>query len=1069
MKRALWLGSAVTIAFAGFATIAAADDAEKVKVTEGVQIAQSTTPPPPAEEEAKPEEKKVERVVVTGSRLKKNEFTSSAPIQVITREETTLEGLNDTADILQGSTLASGSQQIGNTFGGFITQGGPGANTISLRGLGAVRTLVLVNGRRLAPAGTRGQTGPIDLNTIPESMIDRIEILKDGGSSIYGSDAVAGVINIITRKNVDGIEFSAYANQPFDGGGEVWQGSALWGETFDQGHFLLLGEYQRREPLKTGDRDYFGCAQDLVFDSAVGTRHSTLGAGSLLDIIDPATGQSKCFDIGVMGTVDRTLTAAGGSVAGANFPFGGRYLPDPAAVAGGGPFGLDIAGFRRVSLGYAQAANRMFPALVPSGTVSGNTAFDQLLNAANRAAVEAAWRANIAAVPTDNERLGQTDVISPVTRYSFFGEGSYDIFPGVEAYSELAFVRRESEQQRFRQFFPDICGPGNTAGNFFGRQSQAYSCGGVANPNNTLGQRALPIFLHSSNGDQTVDSYRGVLGFKGEFSDKFPIFGSWAYDLYAQHSRAEADYTQDQIWLDAVAATTGPVACDQTLIFFSGGQCSSLPAGGIPWLDPTRISGGTFAFTPAEQAFLFGRETGHTTFTETTVNGSITGDIWQAPYGMIAGALGFELRQYELDDTPGIGSQVDNLWGFTSAGRTVGDDSVSEVYGEVSIPLLAGMKFAEDLTLDASVRYSNYESYGDGSTYKLGLNYQITPEYRVRGTTGTSFRAPQLFELFLANQTGFLAQGSIDPCIQWQISSNPLIVQSCGPAGINLPSGYNGPFSSATIVTGGGTNLNAERSEARTVGFIWTPDWIDFSVGIDYWEFEVIDEIAQFGAANIVNACHTRPPILANPFCSLYTRDTNPLSPSFGFISIVNNGFVNISDQTTDGIDVTARYEHEFSFGTLLINTDLTWTFTDEIRVFTGFPNDDDNGEVYDADFTGSVDVRFDYQDWTFFWNVDMASRASLDEAFGTSLFAWRATPFTGYFKQYTEFVATHDLSTRYRADDWSITFGVQNIFDDPPPSNSQLSAGRIGNSVAFGGPYDLLGRRGFVEITKEF
>jgi iron complex outermembrane receptor protein len=1070
-KRALWLGSAVTIAFAGFATVALAADAEKVKVTagvEGIQTAQAETPPAPEAEE----EKKVERVVVTGSRLRKNEFTSSAPIQVITREETTLEGLNDTGEILQGSTLASGSQQIGNTFGGFITQGGPGANTISLRGLGAVRTLVLVNGRRMSPAGTRGQTGPIDLNTIPESMIDRIEILKDGGSSIYGSDAVAGVINIITRKNVDGIELTAYANQPFDGGGEVWQGSVLWGETFDQGHFLLAGEYYNREALKTGDRDYFGCTQDLVFDSPAGTRHSTLGANSLLDVIDPATGQSKCFDIGVMGTVDRTLQATGASVAGNNFALGGRYRPDPTAVAGGGVFGLDIPGFKRVNLGYVQVANRLFPALVPNATVTANTAFDLLANAANRAAVESAWRTGLANVPTDNELLGQTDVISPATRYSLHFEGSYDVLPGIEAYTELAFNRRESEQQRFRQFFPDLCGtstPANTNSNFFGRQSQTYLCGNVANPNNTLGQRALPIYLHTSNGDQTVDFYRGVLGFKGEFGDTMPIFSSWAYDLYGMHSRAEADYTQDQIWLDAVVATTGPAACIQSLILYSGRQCSSLPAGGIPWLDPTRISGGTFAFTPAERDFLFGRETGHTTFTESTVNGVITGDIWQAPYGMIAGAVGFEWRRYELDDTPGIGSQVDNLWGFTSAGRTIGSDSVSEVFGEVSIPLLAGMKFAEDLTLDASARYSSYDSYGDGSTYKLGLNYQITPEYRIRGTTGTSFRAPQLFELYLANQTGFLAQNSIDPCIQWNLSSNPLVVSSCGPGGLGLPAGYTGPFSSATIVTGGGQGLEAERSEARTVGFIWTPDWVDFSVGIDYWEFEVVDEIAQFGAANIVSACHTRPPQLANPFCTLYTRDTNPASPTFGFISVVNNSFVNISDQTTDGIDVTLRYERELSFGTLRINSDLTWTFTDEIRVFTGFANDDDNGEVYDADFTGSVDVRFDWTDWTFFWNVDMASRASLDEAFGSSVFAWRATPFSGYFKQYTEFVATHDLSARYRADDWAITFGVQNVFDDPPPSNSQLSAGRIGNSIALGGPYDLQGRRGFVEITKEF
>ena len=252
-KRALWLGSAVTLIFAGYATVALADEAVKpvegVKVT-GVQVAQAQPAAPAPSSEAKPEEKKVEKVVVTGSRLRKSEFTSSSPIQVITREETTLEGLNDTSSILQGSTLAAGSQQINNTFGGFVTQGGPGANTLSLRGLGAQRTLILINGRRIAPAGTRGQTGQADLNTIPDSMVERYEILKDGGSTVYGSDAVAGVVNIITKQNYDGLNFTGFSSQPFETGGAEYQVTGTWGETFERGHFMMTGEYFRRDPLR---------------------------------------------------------------------------------------------------------------------------------------------------------------------------------------------------------------------------------------------------------------------------------------------------------------------------------------------------------------------------------------------------------------------------------------------------------------------------------------------------------------------------------------------------------------------------------------------------------------------------------------------------------------------------------------------------------------------------------------------------------------------------------------------------------------------------------------------------
>src|SRR5262249_2575596 len=144
--------------------------------------------------------------------------------------------------------------------------------------------------------------------------------------------------------------------------------------------------------------------------------------------------------------------------------------------------------------------------------------------------------------------------------------------------------------------------------------------------------------------------------------------------------------------------------------------------------------------------------------------------------------------------------------------------------------------------------------YGDGSVYKLGVNYQITPEYRLRGTTGTSFRAPALYEMFLANQTGFQDSNAIDPCILWDQSSDPRIIASCGPGGLNLPVDFLGGTSGTLVATGGGGAgiLRAETSEARTVGFIWTPDWVDLSIAVDYWEIEVNNEVSQLGPANIM-------------------------------------------------------------------------------------------------------------------------------------------------------------------------------------------------------------------------
>ncbi|MEQ1866226.1 MAG: TonB-dependent receptor, partial [Micropepsaceae bacterium] len=815
-KRAMWLGSAVTFAFVGFATSTWADEKalSGVEVTKGVQVAQAATPAPAAAAEEKPEEKKVERVVVTGSRLKKNEFTSSSPIQVITTEETTLEGLNDTSDILQGSTLSAGSQQINNTFGGFVTQGGPGANTLSLRGLGAQRTLVLINGRRIAPAGTRGQVGQADLNTIPESMIDRIEILKDGGSSIYGSDAVAGVVNIITRKNYDGVTFSATTNQPEISAGATYQADASWGETFDRGHFMVSVEYFRRDELRFGDRyEEFGCAQDRVTDSGVTGRPSQLGTGSGLDLIDPATGKSYCVNL-LEGVFDRLIS-------------GGRFVPNPAAIAGGGPFGLDLAGWQRVGLSYNQVAGLLTGI---GGTV--NNQYDNM-TPAQRTAVEAAWRANTVAVPNSDPRFLQTTLVAPTTRYSFFGEGAYDVLPGIEAYTELAFVRRESEQERFRQLFPNVCGSAIAPNaNFYGTflanvvPATALPCAGGAlpatlgggvvvggtNASNPFGQLSRSIGMIPTNSDQTVDFYRAVIGARGDIADRFPIFGGWSYDLFYQHTRSESDYTNDIIYNDRVNATTGPGTCIQALITISGGNCASIPTG-ISWFDPNWVSNGIL---PANQAaFLFAKETGHTTYTQKIINGVMTGDAFTMPAGAVSAALGFEARWDEIDDTPGSQQANNNLWGQSSAGRTAGTDGVKEVFGEVSVPILAGKSFAESLTLDASARYTSYDSYGEGSTYKLGLNYQITPEYRLRGTTGTSFRAPALFELYLANLTGFSNQTALDPCVATQ--ANPVIIASCLAIGIN-PATYNpAVHASALVLTGGGKDLTAETSEARTL------------------------------------------------------------------------------------------------------------------------------------------------------------------------------------------------------------------------------------------------------------
>ncbi|MGH8262603.1 MAG: TonB-dependent receptor plug domain-containing protein, partial [Steroidobacteraceae bacterium] len=230
----------------------------------------------------------VPAVVVTGSRIKQSTYTSSAPMDVIVPEAAAAQGVSGVSQLLQSTTVAAGSQQVtAATSTAFVQNGGIGAETLSLRGLGANRTLTLLNGRRAGPAGTRGGVSSFDLNVIPLSAIDRIEVLKDGASSIYGSDAVAGVVNIITKKS-NGVTLDAYTSQPAETGGAETRVSASFGHKFERGNFRITGDYHKQSELTNGNRSYFRCGEDYIFDPTSGNR---------ADIVDPRTSRPHCTDL----------------------------------------------------------------------------------------------------------------------------------------------------------------------------------------------------------------------------------------------------------------------------------------------------------------------------------------------------------------------------------------------------------------------------------------------------------------------------------------------------------------------------------------------------------------------------------------------------------------------------------------------------------------------------------------------------------------------------------------------------------------------------------------------------
>ena len=237
------------------------------------------------QDQAEADAASLESVVVVGSRIRHDTYSSPNPVDIVVPEAAAAQGIGSVSRLLQAGTVAAGSPQVTSASStAFVEAGGTGAETLSLRGLGANRTLVLLNGRRAGPAGTRGEVSAFDFNVMPLSVVERVEILKDGASSIYGSDAVAGVVNIITRKG-DGGTAEAFIGVPDQSGGEESRFNASWGKDFDRGNFRITGDYHRESELQQGDRDYFNCAEQYIFDPVSGKR---------ADVIDPRTAKPAC-------------------------------------------------------------------------------------------------------------------------------------------------------------------------------------------------------------------------------------------------------------------------------------------------------------------------------------------------------------------------------------------------------------------------------------------------------------------------------------------------------------------------------------------------------------------------------------------------------------------------------------------------------------------------------------------------------------------------------------------------------------------------------------------------------
>ncbi len=982
---------------------------------------QTAPPPTPASPtKAKLEQtNSVSELVVTGTRIKTTTFNSPSPLVAVLPEEAQLRGEADIAGLLQQLPVANNNVQINNFFTGFVTTGGPGVNTLSLRGLGAQRTLFLINGQRLGPAGVGGTVGPIDLNTLnfPQAELQDIQILKEGASSIYGSDAIGGVVNIITKTNYNGADIRAYYGPSQEGGNNIYQVDASFGKTWDRGYINGGVSFYRQTALKLQQRPYLACASDnAVF----------LGTNTVADLIDPVTGKPAC---------ENTFAPA---VADVGYGPQLDYRANPSAVMGGGPVGLDVNGFQSVG-----------------NTICNNPAilFAFNNNSCGPSGVNvAASRLSKAQIPTDFPHFRDGDAASPVTRYLINLFGGYDIAPKVHLYGSLLLTERQSSQFSVSQFF-----------------SAVYPF----NPNNPGFAFPIPIIPQDSLETEKVDYGRATLGVKGDFAD-WRMFKNWSWDIYGEFSQSHGYYTQTFALADRVNATAGALngaACDPNGNINGGPTLAQLEPGAacVPVNFFAAVANG--AFTQAEHDFLYRTETGWTIYNHYYVEGALTGDLFNLPGGPIGASVGFQARREELDDNPPTDVQNGNDYNLLSAGRTHGSDTIAELFGELRLPLLKDLPLIDSLVFTASGRFSHYKSYGSTATYKIGLNWAITDWLAIRAAQGTGFRAPALYELYLADQTSFLGQQSIDPCINFGGGNASQNVQkNCASQGI--PSNFGGGTSSATILTGGGIgNLKAETSLFRNVGIIFQPKWfgLHLQASADYYTFDIRNQIQEFGAANILFQCYNSSNFPADPFCSLFTRDLNPASPTFRNITLVHDNFVNVARQLDQGLDVDVRWVQQLPWDVkMTMESQLSWTFYTNTILLSGSVNNF-LGQVGQPPFVGTVNFEFDKGPWTLNYFLNMVGHTDDDKFVSPIDHNYLNLGQAVFLRHQGPFYTTSEVALRRKFETWTFEVGVHNLFNKSPPLySSEGFQSRIGQ-VPLTSQYDLIGRAFFVDIEKKF
>jgi outer membrane receptor protein involved in Fe transport len=930
---------------------------------------------------ANPNDPNCATITVTGSRIRRPNLESALPVTSVSGDaffETGNVSVGDTLNDLPA--LRSTFSQANSTR--FL--GTAGLNLLDLRGLGTVRTLVLQNGRRLPGGDVLNSGVSPDVNTIPTDLVERVDVVTGGNSAVYGSDAIAGVVNFILRDDYEGLQVRGQGGISKYGDATNYFVSGLWGTNFadGRGNVAINGEYSHQSQYFGAGRPFIA-SQDafLVVDSDPASAAN--GSDGIPDRLffrdirsasltntgvvrfggtqagnscgtDPTGGRYPCVFIFqrdgtlVPATGERVAVSPGSFIGGnsENFRGGDQFQLSPKLNR----YNLDLLAHYDVSDAFTPFVEARYSRTDSSGTGSSGPAFTQgttfgdsfsLFNGANDG------------IPSGNIFGGYPPLGGARNREAFRLDN-----PFLDPTARALIC---AERARTIVFDED--------GNPIGPQGCSNSTQ-ISIRENLLG-------LGARTEEARRETYRIVGGVRGNFWD------DWNYEVSVNYGKLK-ERTKILGNLDVQRYLLGMDAVDEG--HWNGGAMNGVPNGNIvcrsqlqpsaafgysPWLygtDPNAAArlaadvaacvpinpfGGNFDQAVRDYVLLDTVAKGKTSqFNVLAFVGGDTSTFLNLPGGPISFVLGAEYRKddvfYHQDEQVQLGYTFYNAIPDLKAPAS----KVKEAFGEIRIPILKDVRFFEELEVSGAVRASNYNLGNTGTVWAYNGSAIWSPinGLRFRGNYGRSVRAPNQVELFSQPGQNF-APAFQDPCSSLNIGTGSTNrATNCAAAG--RPGGTDstlnpsalpdipppnplGPYdyryqSSLELVSGGNTELEAEKSDSFTIGTVVTPSFLPgFSMSVDYYNIKVKNVITSPTVQQIVNACYDLPD-LNNLFCSLFER-----APAGGATSgeqefrIIEGslfqGPLNYAKLIAKGIDTEVAYRGKIG-GVGLLDTSLTWT-----------------------------------------------------------------------------------------------------------------------------------------------